>query len=359
MITTTRGGALSGGKDIVFVFPGQGSYHHHILQELYASDIGLREYFHQADTIARRFLRHEFLALVNAQSEAEHAAVLQACPNLDQLGIFLCNVGVATLLMRAGVKPSLLVGHSFGELSALAVAGAYDVETGLKIICQRVLSLRASGDCGAMAAVSCDAHAAAVHIRESGLTDIEVAVINHPRQTVLSGPRSMLERLAESLRRQGISLTLLKSRYPFHSTLLRQSVAPFCDHLAVHEFRSPEIPVFLGTEGRLWSPGTDLAETLSGQFVRALDFQRIVSELYAQGYRAFVECGAGDMLTKLIATNLADAGDTLLLTGSPLDVGVRRGVDEVLRTARQNQFVLAPELVGVEAEAAEIGRAHV
>lgn len=358
MIKTICDDALRSANEIVFVFPGQGSYHRHILQELYAIDIGLREYFYQADAIAQRFLRHEFLPLVNAQSEAEHAAVLRACPNLDQLGIFICNIGVASLLMRAGIKPSLLVGHSFGELSALTVSGAYDVETGLKIICQRVLSLRASGDCGAMAAVSCDVRAAAAHIHESGLTDIEIAVINHARQTVVSGPRSLLERFAESLRPQGIGLTVLKSRYPFHSSLLRPSVAPFREHLAVHEFRSPQIPVLLGTEGHLWSPETDLAETLSRQFVRALDFQGIVSGLYAQGYRAFVECGAGDMLTKLLATNLEDAGDTLLLTGSPLDKGVRQGVDEVVRIARENRLTLAPEQAGVEDVAANVPPGH-
>src|ERR1044071_2074240 len=119
---------------IVFTFPGQGSYSYTILRELYASFPGTLNYFQQASDIGRELLKGDFLSLVLATSDKEHDERLRACPDLDQIGIYLTEVLIAKTLIESGVKPALLVGHSFGELAALAVGGAYSIETGVRIV---------------------------------------------------------------------------------------------------------------------------------------------------------------------------------------------------------------------------------
>src|SRR6185503_6058843 len=129
-------------RGIAFVFPGLGSYDGRVLRELYDYMPYLDEYFEQADAVARQRFRQSFLPLIHVASLAEHDEYLRRCPDLEQLGIFLTGVLLAEALQEKSVRADVLVGHSFGELAALATAGAFDVATGLEIVAQRVLALR-------------------------------------------------------------------------------------------------------------------------------------------------------------------------------------------------------------------------
>ena len=312
---------------VTLTFPGQGSYSYTVLRELYTSYPQTVPYFRQADTIARELIKSDFLSLVTANSAAEHDERLQASPDLDQIGIYLSEALIAKILIESGVEPSLLVGHSFGELAALATAGVYSIETGLRIVCQRVLALQSLGNPGVMAALSCDAARAKAFVEASGNNSIEISVVNHPRQTVVSGKRSELEALRPVLNAQGVSLTLLKSRYPYHSTLLADAVAPFRAALNAFDYRPADIPVYLGLEGMLYSPGFDLAQILSSQFVRQLNFSNVVKTLYESGYRTFIECGAREIVTKLISQNLGQAASGIVaLPTATQEVSLREGL---------------------------------
>ena len=330
---------MNGITKIVFTFPGQGAYHFSILRELHTSFPETRVYFRQADRIARQFLQHDFLPLITASSQEEHDLLLRTCPDLDQLGIYLAEISIANLLMRAGLNPDLLVGHSLGELAALSVAGAYSINTGFKIVCQRILALQDYGSSGGMAAVSCDSGRAKEILDEAGKTSIAISVINHPKQTVLSGTISDLEKVGLLMGEHGICLTLLKSRYPYHSHFLKEAVKPFRISLAAHDFRSPTFPVFLCTEGRLYSAGTDLTETLSSHFVRKLDFQNIVDALYSSGCRTFIECGAGEIVTKLVSENLKHFEDITCLSSAPLGTGPKAGLENILHLMAEQAVV--------------------
>ncbi|HYX25522.1 MAG TPA: SDR family NAD(P)-dependent oxidoreductase, partial [Thermoanaerobaculia bacterium] len=202
--------------------------------------------------------------------------------------------------------PDLLVGHSFGELAALGAAEVFDLATGFEIVCQRVLALRAARATGAMAALACGPERTEELLRQLGRA-VEIAVLNHPRQTVVSGPRQDLEALAALAAAQGVTLTVLKSPYPFHSSHLAPAVERFAASLRGCEFRPPRVPVYLPMEGRLWSPELDLPALLAAQLTRRLDFTGAVHGLYAAGYRHFVELGSSDLVSKLVLKNLAAA----------------------------------------------------
>lgn len=325
-------------KQVVFTFPGQGAYHFSMLRELYTSFPETHVYFQQADGVVRRYLQHAFLPLATATTQEAHDAVLRACPDLDQVGIYLMDVCIATLLMRAGVKPDLLVGHSLGELAALTIAGAFSTETGFKIVCQRVLALQDHAG-GGMAAVSCDSQRAQELINKAGKSSVEISVINHSRQTVLSGTVLDLQELNTIMSQHGICLTLLKSRYPFHSRFLQGAVRPFRNGLAAHEFRHTTIPVFLCTEERLLTGDVDLVETLSSHFVRTLDFRNIVEYLHTSGHRRFIECGAGDIVTKLVMENLKSVQGVVCLPVAPVDKGIKEGLEDILKWAAEEKIV--------------------
>jgi 3-oxoacyl-(acyl-carrier-protein) synthase len=123
---------------IAFVFPGVDGYDGQLLRELHAALPYLSSYIDEADAVARRELRTSFFPLVDAETLADHDAHLRRCPELAHLGAFVSGVLFAEALHERGIRPDVLVGHGSGEITALAVAGAFDGRTGLEIIAQRV-----------------------------------------------------------------------------------------------------------------------------------------------------------------------------------------------------------------------------
>ena len=82
--------------------------------------------------------------------------------------------------------------------------------------------------------------------------------------------------------------------------------------LKSHEFAPASIPVLLSMEGKLYSPAYDLAQALSSQFVRPLDFSKVVATIYDSGY-AISSNAAPDIVTRVVA-NLADRVDITALS---------------------------------------------
>ena len=129
-------------RGAAFTFPGDQSYSGRLLRELHGYLPYLADHFHQADNVARRVFRQEFLPLVEVDTLALHDQRLERCPELAHLGVVLCGVLVAETLQEHGIRPEVLIGEGLGELSALAVAGAIDVATALRLAAQRALSRR-------------------------------------------------------------------------------------------------------------------------------------------------------------------------------------------------------------------------
>ena len=320
--------AAAAGK-LVFTFPGQGSYHSRILEELFER-YPYAAQFEAANQTTRRILGREFLPLVQA-NPANREQALQACPDLDQVAIYVTDVLIADLLLKAGIRPDLLLGHSFGELAALAAGGAYSFGTGLKMVCQRCLALRPLRAAGRMAAVSCGPDQAALLIQTSGGKTLQIGVVNHDRQTVISGDAAELSRLGEVAALRGVGHTILRSRYPFHSALLAPAVETFRTALCSYEFQPPTTPVYLGTEDKFYGAECDLAEILSGQLTRKLDFSAIVRRLYESGYSRFVECGAGDVLTGITSKALTGKAGLICRASAHQDTGVAAGSAAILK----------------------------
>ena len=298
-----------------FTFPGQGSYDGRTLRELYALMPQCEVYFEQADSVARRYLGQPFLPLVRSKSLAEHDEHLRRSQDLDQLGMILSGVLIAEALQERGVRPDVLMGHSFGEVTALAAGGAFDMTTAFEIAAQSVLALRTAPDVGGMMALSCAPERAHALIESLGLTSsITFAIINQPRQTVIAGSRAALTRIEAAAPRHGISPTTLASRYPFHSPLLAPAAERLHTALRQYTYSAPRIQVYSPIERGLYTARTDFPHALASNYVRSFDFRDAVTTLRGTGVSSFIECGAGAVLTKLVRWNLAGEQEEIATT---------------------------------------------
>lgn len=299
---------------IVFMCPGQGSYSQRVLRDLYLGDGPSAAFLRNADTIVERCLGQSILKLITAETPEQHDALLNKSPDIAQVGIYLGSILSARHLMRMGLKPDCVVGHSAGELAALAIAGVYSDEAGVEIMCKRILSLQAMNIArSGMLAVFSDEKRVSSVIEETGCASLKIAVVNDEEQIVVSGFSADLESIKSKLKNLGIRCTKLRSSYPFHSPLLEAAAGHFLKFLSEVRFGSPLIPVYSPIERGFYKAQPDMARLLASHLVRPFTFSDALNRLAASGASTFIECGAGDVLGEIVRRVLKNNGNTTVL----------------------------------------------
>jgi [acyl-carrier-protein] S-malonyltransferase len=196
----------------------------------------------------------------------------------------------------------VLAGHSLGELSALAAAGAIDEADGLRLVVLRGrLMERASEEAageGGMLAVSVNRDVGAALARGFGLT---VATDNSPDQVVISGDRDSLEVLAEDIGAAGVRSKLLPIPGAFHSPAMASAREEFSRALARIPVRKPRIPVFsCMSAAPMDDPRCRLAQALTNR----VRWRETLVALRRRGVESFIEVGPGRVLTGLVRRTL-------------------------------------------------------
>ncbi|MGY2062085.1 ACP S-malonyltransferase, partial [Nocardia gipuzkoensis] len=190
--------------------------------------------------------------------------MLRTNPDLLQLAIYGTSVAAYRLALARGMRPDVLVGHSFGEIAALVCGGAFTVTEGAEIVCHRDAALAAMGEVdGYQLALSADVAAVEQILLLIGDPRAVVAVENHAGQTVIAGPRGAIETaqaIAAALR---IGAVPLKSAYPFHSPMLSEAAFEFAARIRHIPRQRPRVEVYSPILGPAYRDGDDLAVALA------------------------------------------------------------------------------------------------
>jgi [acyl-carrier-protein] S-malonyltransferase len=211
------------------------------------------------------------------------------------------------------INPTVMAGHSLGELTALAAAGAVDELDALALVVRRAELMadsgQASGD-GTMLALigSTPSRAAGLAARHR----VFVANDNAPDQVVLSGERADLDAAAASAARDGLGATTLAVTGAFHSPHMASAVTPFREALAGVEFRTPTVAVISCTTARRFvDPAAELADAL----VAPVRWRSTMAALSDGGANTFIDVGPGRGLAQLarrcVAGVAASTAETL------------------------------------------------
>ncbi len=220
-----------------------------------------------------------------------------------QPAIGAVSLGLLHILEDFGVRPALVGGHSFGELTALCAAGRIDAQTLAMLSLRRgalVADCASSGDPGAMLAVFAPIDQVASLMHQHGL-DVVIANKNAPGQFVLSGPIAEIERAAGLFGGARINSSALAVSAGFHSRFVARAQAGFRESLAAVNLKPGTMPVFANTTGSLYPDDAESArELLAGQLSQPVEFVAQVEAMYRMEARAFVEVGPGARLTGLV-----------------------------------------------------------
>ncbi len=287
----------------VWVFPGQGVFRAKLLSQRIArcrsEGLVTDQELDACCGVVTQLIGGDVKALVSQDVAACENAVQQT-PHLTQIAIHLQGILGARLQGQTS-KPAVLVGHSFGELAALGVAGCYDLETGIRIVCERVNAVGQFGpDDGALLVAMTNRRTVAEEIAVMGLETVIVAGRNHESQTVVSGIRSDLQQLKVRLKTLSMEAIDVPSPTCFHNPQLRSAADAWFRRIRSLPLKSPSLTVYSPIGRRVISAKDDIATILCSQFLRPFDLQGAIEDLASAGFQHFVDCGTTGSLQRLI-----------------------------------------------------------
>lgn len=206
------------------------------------------------------------------------------------------------------------IGHSLGEYNALLAAGAFDFETGLKLVQKRgKLMGKASG--GGMAAVlGVKADDIKTVLDDNALTDIDLANYNMSTQTVISGTTESIKNAQKIFREKKMRCIPLNVSAAFHSRYMRDAQKEFAEFLKQFKFSGLKTPVIANATARPYDD-SKLTTTLSDQIASSVLWTESIRYLMGRGEMEFVEIGSA-ILTKMV-TEITKTETPLIIEDEP------------------------------------------
>ncbi|ARF59164.1 hypothetical protein B1H19_01320 [Streptomyces gilvosporeus] len=264
-----------------------------------------------------------------------------------QPAIGALSMGQYRYLRELGFAPYGLLGHSFGELTALWAAGVWDDEAFLALARARGRAMEPppgrAGDAGTLAAV----RAPEPELRQalSGHTELTVCNRNAPDEHVVGGPVPAVERFVRECVARGVAAQRLPVAAAFHTSHVQHAVEAFGAACAATAFAPPALRVYANTAGAAYGQDAEAnRRTLTEQLLRPVDFAARLEEMYADGVRGFVEFGPRRTLTGLVERTLGDRG----VAAVPCDIGGAADSCAALKQAAVRLAVLGLPLSGID-----------
>ena len=277
-----------------YVFPGQGSQTEGMGKALYDSGSAAQELFEQANELLGWRLTDVMFA--GSKEDLTQTKVTQPAVFLESI--------VRAKIAGADFQPDAVAGHSLGEFTALAAAGALAFEAALLLVSQRAFAMQKACERvdSTMAAVLGMEDAAVEEILKTITTEIVVpANYNSPGQLVISGTRKGIEMAVEKLMAAGAKRVLvLPVGGAFHSPLMQPAQDELSRAIHATHFRTPVCPVYQNVHGRPVTDPEEIRLNLIAQLTAPVRWTQTVENMVANGITEFIEVGASTVLRGLI-----------------------------------------------------------
>jgi acyl transferase domain-containing protein/acyl carrier protein len=219
---------------------------------------------------------------------------------------FTVEYALAQLLASWGVVPDVLVGYSLGEYVAACLAGVFTLEDALHVVVERARMIAAVPS-GRMLAVAAGEDVVRTAI-EAGGTDVDVAALNGPSMTVVSGVAGEIAAMTRRLADAGIACQPLRTAHAFHSSLLEPARGKLAALLESVPRQSPTMTIVSNHTGAaLTAEQAASSDYWADHLVNPVRFAQSVRHCMTLGADVFVELGAGQTLGGLVRQNLTGA----------------------------------------------------
>lgn len=309
---------------IAFVFPGQGSQDVGMGKALADAFPAAREVFDEVDDA----LGEKLSAIMWDGPKETLTLTANAQPALMAVSMAVMRVLEREKGFKLADKVKFVAGHSLGEYSALAAAGAFSLADTARLLRLRGDAMQQAvpvGE-GAMAALLGVGMDVAQKVAEAAAQgDVcQVANDNDPTQVVLSGHKRAIDRVAEVGKPLGVRRAMpLPVSAPFHCALMQPAADAMAEALAKVEIKAPAVPVIANVLAAPITDPEEIRKRLVEQVTGTVRWRETVQYMAANGINEVYEIGAGKVLAGLVGR--IEKSIKTASIGTPDDVAAQAG----------------------------------
>lgn len=300
----------AGPPPVVFAFTGQGAGFKSANLELFHSCPSFRSHVLHLDALGQRQGFPSFLAALDGRHDRDH----EHEPVVTQLAHVCSQIALTRYWASLGVQPNAVVGHSLGEYAALHAAGVLSASDAVFLTGHRALLLSRHCERGSHKMVAVRASVARIHGIVPSELPFEVACMNGPHDTVVSGAASEMVDVVERLEAAGVKCHTLDVAFAFHSKQTDPILEEF-QALASSAvvFGAPHLPVISPLLGRVVFDERSVgAQYLSRATREPVDFVAALEAAHKIGTideeTVWVEVGPSPVCTSFVQATLGVHG---------------------------------------------------
>lgn len=301
---------------VAFLYPGQGAQRLGMIAGIRDRFAPARDALAQVEGAMAPVVALPITHYLYPERRASAVSDAQANEELTQTehtqpALFSVAFALTRLLETAGVKPSVVAGHSVGEFAAAVAAGLMSPEDGARFVAERGRAMAAmTGDRGAMLAIRGDAAAAEALLVPGAV----VANINHPQQVVISGRTAAIDEIQKRADAAGVQPVRLVVSHAFHSEVFDTlDMTPAVNQVDFREAHTPIASCIM--DGTYTSPSV-ASEVFRAHAQSPVHFTRALENCAREGANVFVQVGAGGPIATFAKRTLADHHENIITLAS-------------------------------------------
>jgi acyl transferase domain-containing protein/acyl carrier protein len=301
-------------RPVVFLFSGQGSQYVNMGLELYKKEPVFRAEMDRCFEILKPLVDYDIKEILypgeitNIQKHENITGkdIEEPPASSDQINqteitqpvLFIFEYALAKLLMKWGISPYAMIGHSIGEYVAACLSGVFSLEEALEIVVLRGKLMQEMPG-GAMLSVSTSESELTPLLNEN--EDISLAAVNGSSYCVVSGPYEAIDNFSKELEKKGIKNKALYTSHAFHSKMMDPVLERFEEKLKTVTFDRPELPYISNLTGN-WITVEDAVspQYWSKHLRQTVRFNDGLVELLIEENAIFVEVGPGRVLSTFV-----------------------------------------------------------
>ncbi|MEN8135481.1 MAG: SDR family NAD(P)-dependent oxidoreductase [Thermodesulfobacteriota bacterium] len=299
---------------MVGLFPGQGSHRLNMASHFLRRYPFVREICHDFEARMYALTGESFRAKVFRDLHGATEETIKRWTEelretvFQQPSIVSCSMAAFKVLDFLGLKPDFTVGHSLGEISALAAGGGVLPIDALQIAALRAQAMNnASGKgTGGMAAIGI-APSDVEKMLNKGKFGLVVSNYNSPRQTVVSGKLKDIQKFLGVCEKEGVWARSIPVSHAFHSKLVAPASKVLRKELdSIPIMGLDRAHVYSTATGNVLPSDVDIRELLGNQIAQPVRFMEAIENIAKQKPTLWIEIGPGTVLTNLVKDILGE-----------------------------------------------------
>ena len=280
-------------RNTVFLYPGQGSQHVGMGFDLHQNYSEMRQIFDRAD----RFLGFSLSRLCFEGPIEELNQDLNA-----QLAIYTLSCGLTEILKKQNIRSDVVAGYSSGFYAAAYAAGCFDFSYGLEIVWRagKILLDEGRKINGSMAVIFGLPFKQVARICQQ-VKNVQVAIINTPRQIIISGLHASIKKTMElSLNAGALDAYMLSAATAYHSGFMEQCRERLLNEIKDQYLQRPLVPLMSYSTLDYVNDQKELKEIMASQLGNPVLWVDLIKKLGHNNNRLLIEVGPGAVLFRTV-----------------------------------------------------------